>query len=344
MLIPILAIYAASLTHYRITDIGPASNTYGVYINNRGQVAGTTNFSRRHIKTDGLAQDLYAYNAFFWENGHRIHIGGAAGYPNSSAAGINDKGEVVGTLDDTDAGGIEMIFVKNIFVWKNGTVTNVGAPSGSDVSIASGINDSGEIIGTRIESGSPNGSDNASSNAPHAVTEFQGIWADLPGSDAAVGINDKGQVAVSGTIADGSYHASIRQNGTTTDLGKFDAAGAINNNGELLLIRGSSLYVWQQGRLTLLPLPQGFQGIDPKAPVSLNDNDLIVASGVLSKGNGDRAIVWRNDTPIDLNKLVRGPTLWVLQEATSVNNKGQIVGIGSYQNTTHAFLLAPITK
>ena len=343
MLIPILAIYAASLPHYRITDIGPASNTYGVYINNKGQVAGTTNFARRHIKTDGLAQDLYAYNPFLWENGHRIHIGGAAGYPNSSAAGINDQGEVVGTLDDTDAGSIEMVFVKNIFVWKNGTVTNVGAPSGSDVSIASGINDSGEIIGTRIESGSPNGSDNASSNAPHAVTESQGIWTDLPGLDAAVGINDKGQIAVSG-IADGSYHASIWQNGTTTDLGKFDAAGAINNNGEVHLIRGSSLYVWQQGRLTLLRLPLGFQGIDPKAPVSVNDNDLMVGSGVLSKGSSDRAIVWRNDTTMDLNKRVRGSTDWVLQQATSVNNKGQIVGIGSYQNTTHAFLLTPITR
>jgi len=110
------------------------------------------------------------------------------------------------------------------------------------------------------------------------------------------------------------------------------------------LIRGSSLYIWQLGRLTLLPLPKEFQGIDPKAPVSVNDNDLIVASGVLSKGSDDRAIVWRHDTTMDLNKLVRGSAGWVLQEATGVNNKGQIVGIGHFQNTTHAFLLTPFTK
>ena len=78
--------------------------------------------------------------------------------------------------------------------------------------------------------------------------------------------------------------------------------------------------------------------------MSLNDNDVIVASGVWSKGSGDRAIVWRNDTSMDLNKLIRGSTDWVLQEATSVNNKGQIVGIGHFQNTTHAFLLTPFTK
>jgi probable HAF family extracellular repeat protein len=339
-----LALYAFSIPRYRVTDIGPACNQYAVHINNIGQIAGTTSFTRRHVTGDGLAQDLYAFNAFIWANGRRTHIGGSNGFPNSCSAGINDKGEVVGTLDDTDAGSIEMVFVKNIFLWKGGKVTNLGSPAGSDVSIASGINDAGVVVGARIESGSPNGSDNASSNAPHAVTEFQGIWKDLPGIDSAAGINSKGQIACGGTASDGSYHASIWQNGKTMDLGKFDAAGAINNAGDVLLIRGISLYLWQHGRLTLLSVPRGFQGIDPKAPVSMNDKDMVVASGVLTGSSGDRAILWDHDTPMDLNKLSSGTNGWTLQEATGINNKGQIVGIGQFNRTTHAFLLAPITK
>ena len=78
--------------------------------------------------------------------------------------------------------------------------------------------------------------------------------------------------------------------------------------------------------------------------MSVNDNDLVVATGVTSNESDNRALLWKNDTPVDLNKLVRGGSGWVLQEATGINNKGQIVGIGSYRNTTHAFLLTLITK
>jgi len=344
VLIPTLALHAVSIPHYRITDIGPASNQYGVYINNKGQIAGTANFTRQHNKKDGLAQDLYAYNAFVWDNGHRIHIGGTAGFPNSSASGINNQEQVAGTLDNTDAGSIEMVYVDNIFIWQNGKVTDLGSPSGSDVARASGISDAGEIIGTRIESGSPNGSDNASSNAPHAVTVFHGVWKDLAGADSVAGINDKRQIAGSGAVTGGSYHASIWQDGTTTDLGKFSAAGGINNKGDVLLIDGSSLDLWRNGKPSPLPVPQGFQGINPTVTMSVNDNDLVVATGVTSNESDNRALLWKNDTPVDLNKLVRGGSGWVLQEATGINNKGQIVGIGSYRNTTHAFLLTLITK
>ena len=78
--------------------------------------------------------------------------------------------------------------------------------------------------------------------------------------------------------------------------------------------------------------------------MSVNDNDQVVATGVTSKASDSRALLWQNGAPVDLNKLVRGGRGWVLQEATGINNKGQIVGIGSYRNTTHAFLLTPITK
>lgn len=57
------------------------------------------------------------------------------------------------------------------------------------------------------------------------------------------------------------------------------------------------------------------------------------------------AVVCKKDsTPVDLNHLidVQGKK-WNLQEATSINDKGQIVGYGTVDGKTHIFLLEPVT-
>jgi probable HAF family extracellular repeat protein len=43
----------------------------------------------------------------------------------------------------------------------------------------------------------------------------------------------------------------------------------------------------------------------------------------------------------DLNTLIPGDTGWVLMDAMSIDNAGNIVGIGAVGNDIHGFLLTP---
>lgn len=56
----------------------------------------------------------------------------------------------------------------------------------------------------------------------------------------------------------------------------------------------------------------------------------------------EHAVIWKNGQIFDLNLLVTNPSDLTLNEATFVNDKGEISGFGTLPNfDTHAFLLIP---
>jgi len=48
--------------------------------------------------------------------------------------------------------------------------------------------------------------------------------------------------------------------------------------------------------------------------------------------NSFRAFMWKNGTGIDLNTLIDSASGWVLLSAKTINDSGQIVGYGTYNN------------
>jgi probable HAF family extracellular repeat protein len=46
----------------------------------------------------------------------------------------------------------------------------------------------------------------------------------------------------------------------------------------------------------------------------------------------------------DLNSLIPAHSGWILTQASGINDSGQIVGWGTVNKQTHAFLLSPISK
>ncbi len=75
---------------------------------------------------------------------------------------------------------------------------------------------------------------------------------------------------------------------------------------------------------------------------AINDAGVIVGfSEITLDGASRRAVIYDQQTLQDLNDLIHTNSGWVLREAADINHSGQIVGWGTYQTETNAFLLNP---
>jgi len=183
-------------------DLGTLGGTFGVVgtrnggsgggVNNRGQVVGTMN----------LAGDR-THHPFLWDRGVLTDLGTLGG-TNGEAYWINDAGEIVGRADLAGTTNHDAV------LWKNGTVTDLGLAVGWPCSTALDINARGQVI---IDTGIC-----GVGGGPGLLWENGGPSVDLnalvePGSNITVGdvnyINDRGEIAVTGTLPNGDRHAIL---------------------------------------------------------------------------------------------------------------------------------------
>jgi probable HAF family extracellular repeat protein len=179
----------------RMVDLGSLGGTqaYPSWLNNRGQVVGDSN----------LAGDSMIH-PFLWSRG-ALHDLGTLGGTNGTALWINDEGDVVGA---TDTPGDQ---VSHAFLWRNGMMRDLGTLATDACSTAFGINSRGQVVGSSDmcpQSPSP---------SPRAFLWEDGRMIDLntfvpPGSlqlTFALNINDHGEIAGSGVLANGDVHAFL---------------------------------------------------------------------------------------------------------------------------------------
>jgi probable HAF family extracellular repeat protein len=125
--------------------------------------------------------------AVLWENGVITDLG--PGFANA----INDSGQVVGG---------SVVGSSHAFLWDNGVFTDLGT-LGGDISVALGINGSGQVVG-RSET---------AAGQTHAFLWEKGVMTDLGtlgGSQSvASAINDAGQIVGSSETASGETRATL---------------------------------------------------------------------------------------------------------------------------------------
>jgi probable HAF family extracellular repeat protein len=170
-------------------------------INSLGEVSGT-------VWSGGTAHGV------IWSGGSTVDLGA-----NTSAAAINDAGQVAGS--GTQA-----------FLYQNGAITNLGTMPGGSWSLAEGLSGNGEVAGY---------GDTASGIRGFVWTSGAGM-VELPtlggGSSYGMAVNDAGEVVGSSATGSGYLNATSWVNGTATDLGTLggnssDAYG-INDAGEIV--------------------------------------------------------------------------------------------------------------
>jgi probable HAF family extracellular repeat protein len=285
-------------------------------INGLGQVVG------------GPSDSSGAPHAFLWNpttangtTGSLIDLGTLGG-TNSGAGGINRSGQIVGGSDTSSGASHAFLWTPTTPNATSGAMADLGTVSGTTSSGASGINDTGQIVGSS--------SGGSSSIASAAFLYSGGRMIDLghlggssvQENSGASGLNNLGQV-VGGSSTGSATHAFLwipttanGTSGTMIDLGSLSLFGA-SGNSTAYGINSAGQVVGESYSVTTGP-PHAFVW----TPSTANG-----ASGTL----------------IDLNTLIGSSTI-VLENATGINDQGQIVGYGTYKSNSsyeHAFLLTP---
>jgi probable HAF family extracellular repeat protein len=273
---------------------------------------------------------------------HVVDLGTLAGACCSSAASINDRGDVVGS-STADANG----FTSHAFLWRKGRMTDLGT-LGGNYSAATDINNRGDVVGdSELYPGGPRhaflwrdgrmrdlgtlGGGTSFATAINNRGEVVGLtgegraflWRDgtmtdlgtLNGSGYARArdINDRGQVVGGSTLDGMNTLAVLWYRGTVRTLADFPAeAMAVNDHGQVVGIRfGNPAFLWSQGRIVDITPPPGAMFIEA---LGINNRGQVV-------GHTDSvAFVWQDGHLTPLPGLVRQG------RANHINNRGQIVG------------------
>jgi probable HAF family extracellular repeat protein len=315
----------ALATSYSITNLGvlPGYNTsYGQGLSANGQVTGASSGTTDH--------------AFRWTTGGGMEdlgtLGGSGSRNRSYGNGINSAGQVAGVSPNTSG-------QDRAFLWTPGSGMQVLPTLGGISGGANGINDSGQVVGY---------AQNASlRDQPFLWTATGGIQdlGALSGYDAgrATAINASGQVAgYSYLSTSGGSTRAFRWTaaGGMQDLGvgNGSAAFAISANGAVVgrSGNGADAFLWTAPGTVQTLADYGGQA----AATGINSSGLIVGY-VQTLGGASTyvAALWQGGTLIDLNTLLPASSGWVLQNATAVNDTGQITGYGTYNGEYRAFLL-----
>ena len=260
---------------------GSASLAYD--INDDGQVVGSAATGATDPKVGSV------FHAFLWQNSVMTDLGTLGG-PNSDAYAINNAGQVVGAADTAERYP-NGFFVRHAFVWQNGVMTDLGTLGGHE-SVARDINASGQVVGYAHTSAT----DVNGAPISRAFLWQQGSMIALAAfdnsNDTAYAINASGQAVGIATLASGTTHAVLWQNGAAIDLGIGEARG-INSSGQVVGFccatpsDSSSGIIWSNGQiLKLAQLLDPTVGAMITSANAINDPGQIIAEGIIQSRSG----------------------------------------------------------
>jgi probable HAF family extracellular repeat protein len=252
---------------------------------------------------------------FAWQDGVMSALPTLGGY-NGYAAGVNNKGQVVGWAENTvhdPTCNTPQVLQFEAVIWgpKLGQETQLSPLAPDPDSAATAINDKGQVVGI-------------SGTCNNAVGKFS------------------------------AKHALLWENGKPMDLGNFDGGGAwntptaINNKGEVAGFANLApdpsgglnpiAFFWsKETGMQQLPL---LAGDSNSLAFDINERGQVVGE---SLGAGVRAFLYAEGNMLDLNALIQPNSSLSLIVAQGVNDRGEITGtaVDTGTGATVAFLVVP---
>jgi probable HAF family extracellular repeat protein len=320
-----------STSIFSITTIG--NQAYG--LNASGQVVGLVR-NRAFLWTPSVANGT---------SGSMIILGTFGGNL-SLAQDINTSGQVTGYATQSDGS-------YRAFLYSQGVLTNLGT-LGANFSAGYGINDAGQVTGGSYVNSGGTSNEHAFLWTPTIPNGSSGSMADLGtlGGDTsyARAINGFGQVVGEAYDASGNFFAFLYSNGTMQNLGtlggEWSQAYGINDAGQVVGQAylpgdvGAHAFLWQNGIMTDLGALGG--SYSTAIAISPNGQYIVGYANVLSGADiVYHAFIYTRGRMVDLNSLIPANSGWVLNQANSINNAGQIVGFGTLNGKPRGFLLTP---
>ncbi|MFA6217706.1 MAG: PEP-CTERM sorting domain-containing protein [Candidatus Omnitrophota bacterium] len=307
-------IQAALAYEYEVVNLG-SGNAYG--INEFDQIVGSRNISGSE-------------RAVIWDVNMQVEDIGTLGGSWARALDINNLGQIVGTSQIAGSSGLT-----HAFCWSSNVgIQDLGIQA--SWSNAYSINDSSEIVGDAYMS-YPIGyvrafiKDNSGGS-----TQILGSLGDT--RSGARNINSSGQVVGSSDGTDGYVHAFFwdgeMQNLETTQSHAYD----INDNkvavGDARISGNNTPAIWDIDSGSVIYLEA--LAASNACATSINNSGWVVG------GANGKAFLWDSSNGArDLIGLIDPASGWTLQLANAINEKGQIVGSGTFNGVSSAFLLNP---
>ena len=304
---------------YHLTPLGflpGRTDSWAFSINFGGEIVGTSGHAFRWTKTSGM-QDFLG--------------GGGIG------EAISDSGTIVG--ESILANTSTTPNVSGAFRWTStGGMQALGTLGNS--SEADAISSDGTIVGwSELKNGF---------RAPFVWTASGGMKQLGTVINAiALGINSSGQVVGASGLHPSRPYLWNASTGSITDLGTLGksegGASAINSVGQVVGWIDSDLFIWTQaGGMRDLGHLGSYIDYNP----AINDLGQVVGDYAIVNG-GSSGFIWSQTTGMrDLKSLVDSSANgWSLGRPMSINNAGQIVGVGlDRSGFNEAFLLTPLPE
>jgi uncharacterized membrane protein len=304
---------------YRIEEIRLPDFDYtrARAVNARGEVVG---IAWKEIMDDD--------RPFLYRNGRITTLPLPPGYQDGWATDINDRGQIVGAVVDTNRR-------SRAALWDQGKVYLIPITDASTNAVA--IGEDGTVIG---HYSGPNG------NVPRTFL-WKGEEVREIGPFVPVSINHRGEIAGYELKAGHNYQAVLYRDRSVTRLPHPEGyvrsmASGVNSRRQLCGSLHKSdtkpfpaFWDFAGNQVRLLENKQG-------AARALDDRGNVVGyRGEWGHTSITEAMLWTNGAAIVLNDVVPQEAGWSLYGAFDINRRGQIVGTGKRYGKDSSFLLTP---
>jgi probable HAF family extracellular repeat protein len=331
------AAWAAPGAHpeYRVTIVGPAGSV-PTDINEAGVVVGNYRVGPT------------ATHAFLNRGKGVVDLGSFKDSRSSTAAAINDRGQVLGQWT-TSSGQVRG------YIYDKGKLRDLGTIGGRP-STWTDINNAGYISVYAADPLLPDGSGGGNTSylrAPNGtltrLNDLPRTNPDFPPTTEALALNNKNQITGGSGSAepiDFFLRGFIWTRGQTRDIGDLGSFPinpvAINDRGQLTgnaeLADGPArvAFIYYRGRIVPIDTTPGRQG-PFSGGTGINNRGHVVGFRIVF--GGPQPFIWRGRRLENLNSLLDPAQGWTVSDPQAINDAGQIAATGTRNGRSYAVRL-----